>query len=84
MKLSKLACFDLALPFCWFSDSYSQKREAADMRQGRCIPSPKPLASPGKPGPQWNTLDITLDGSRTIVLLNEVEVTAPSANPFEC
>lgn len=37
----------------------------------------KPLASPGKSGPQWNTLDITLDGSRTIVLLNEVEVRLP-------
>lgn len=35
----------------------------------------KPLAKPGKPGPQWNTMDITLDGPRTIVLVNGVTVT---------
>jgi hypothetical protein len=27
----------------------------------------KPLAKTGKPGPQWNTMEITLDGIRTIV-----------------
>jgi hypothetical protein len=35
----------------------------------------KPLAFPGKPGPQWNTMIITLDGPRTIVELNGVKVT---------
>ncbi|HUI75914.1 MAG TPA: DUF1080 domain-containing protein [Candidatus Acidoferrum sp.] len=35
----------------------------------------KPLALPGKPGPEWNTMIITLDGPRTIVELNEVKVT---------
>jgi len=35
----------------------------------------KPLAKPGKPGPQWNTMEITLDGLRTIVTLNGVKVT---------
>jgi hypothetical protein len=35
----------------------------------------KPLAKPGKPGPQWNTMDITLDGPRTIVQVNGVKVT---------
>ncbi|UFH56022.1 DUF1080 domain-containing protein [Spirosoma sp. KNUC1025] len=35
----------------------------------------KPLAKPGKPGPQWNTMEITLDGPRTIVLINGVKVT---------
>ncbi|MBD2751666.1 3-keto-disaccharide hydrolase [Spirosoma validum] len=35
----------------------------------------KPLAKPGKPGPQWNTMDITLDGPRTIVHVNGVKVT---------
>jgi Domain of Unknown Function (DUF1080) len=35
----------------------------------------KPLAKPGKPGPQWNTMDITLDGPRTIVTVNGVKVT---------
>lgn len=34
----------------------------------------KPLAKPGKPGPEWNTMDITLDGLRTIVHVNEVMV----------
>src|SRR5690242_15701715 len=35
----------------------------------------KPLAKPGKPGPEWNTMEITLDGPRTIVVLNDVKVT---------
>lgn len=35
----------------------------------------KPLAKTGKPGPEWNTMDITLDGLRTIVYLNGVKVT---------
>ena len=35
----------------------------------------KPLAKPGKPGPQWNTMEITLDGPRTIVYLNGEKVT---------
>lgn len=35
----------------------------------------KPLAKPGKPGPEWNTMEITLDGLRTIVYLNGVKVT---------
>lgn len=35
----------------------------------------KPLARPGKPGPEWNTMDITLDGLRTIVYVNGKKVT---------
>jgi len=35
----------------------------------------KPLAKPGLPGPQWNTMDITLDGDRTIIYVNDVKVT---------
>ena len=35
----------------------------------------KPLAKPGKPGPEWNVMEITLDGPRTIVYLNGVKVT---------
>lgn len=35
----------------------------------------KPLAKPGKPGPEWNTMDITLDGPRTIIYVNGVKVT---------
>ncbi|HSU61614.1 MAG TPA: DUF1080 domain-containing protein [Bryobacteraceae bacterium] len=35
----------------------------------------KPLARPGKPGPEWNTMDITLDGPHTVVTVNGVKVT---------
>ncbi|MBZ5563738.1 MAG: DUF1080 domain-containing protein [Acidobacteriia bacterium] len=35
----------------------------------------KPLAMPGKPGPEWNTMEITLDGPHTVVVLNSVKVT---------
>ena len=35
----------------------------------------KPLARPGKPGPEWNTMDITLDGDRTLIFLNGKKVT---------
>ena len=28
----------------------------------------------GKPGPEWNTMEITLDGPRTIVVLNGIKV----------
>jgi hypothetical protein len=35
----------------------------------------KALARPGKPGPEWNTMVITLDGLHTIVTVNGVKVT---------
>jgi hypothetical protein len=35
----------------------------------------KPLAKPGRPGPQWNTMEITLDGSHTMVSVNDIKVT---------
>jgi hypothetical protein len=35
----------------------------------------KPLAKPGKPGPEWNTMEITIDGPHTVVILNSVKVT---------
>jgi len=35
----------------------------------------KPLARPGKYGPEWNTMLITLDGPHTLVVLNDVTVT---------
>ena len=34
----------------------------------------KPLARTGKPGPEWNTMEITLDGPHTSVVLNGVKV----------
>jgi hypothetical protein len=33
------------------------------------------MARPGKPGPEWNTMEITLDGNRTSVMVNGVKVT---------
>lgn len=35
----------------------------------------KALTKPGKPGPEWNTMDITLDGPHTIVYVNGQKVT---------
>lgn len=35
----------------------------------------KPLLKNGKPGPEWNTFEITLDGPRTIVYLNGEKIT---------
>ena len=35
----------------------------------------KPLSKPGKPGPQWNTMEITIDGPHTVVILNGEKVT---------
>jgi hypothetical protein len=35
----------------------------------------KPLAKPGKPGPEWNTMEITLDGPHTVVVVNGAKVT---------
>jgi len=35
----------------------------------------KPLAKPGKYGPEWNTMVITIDGPHTLVVLNGVTVT---------
>lgn len=35
----------------------------------------KPIARAGKPGPEWNTMEITLDGPKTIVALNGTKVT---------
>src|SRR5437660_2387252 len=34
----------------------------------------KPLARPGKPRPEWNTMEIAVDGPRTIVGLTAVKV----------
>lgn len=35
----------------------------------------KALARPGKPGPEWNTMEIILDGPHTRVTVNDVKVT---------
>ena len=35
----------------------------------------KPLAKPGKPGPEWNTMVIRIEGPRTQIFVNDVKVT---------
>lgn len=35
----------------------------------------KALSRPGKPGPEWNTMEITLDGPHTVVIVNGQKVT---------
>ena len=35
----------------------------------------KPLSRPAKPGPEWNTMVITLDGRRTVIEVNGQKVT---------
>jgi hypothetical protein len=35
----------------------------------------RPLAKPGKPGPEWNTMVIRIEGPRTQVFVNDVKVT---------
>ena len=35
----------------------------------------RPLAKPGKPGPEWNTMLIRIEGPRTQVFVNDVKVT---------
>ena len=35
----------------------------------------KALSHPGKPGPEWNSMEITIDGPRTIVRVNGQKVT---------
>jgi hypothetical protein len=42
---------------------------------GRIYALTKPLAIAWKPGPEWNSFNIILDGPRTIVYLNGVKVT---------
>lgn len=44
-------------------------------RSGVLYSLTRAMAKPGKPGPQWNTMEITLDGPRTMVLINGVKVT---------
>jgi hypothetical protein len=57
-------------------DNYPQSSDEDDYHYtGMLYSLTKPLAKPGKPGPQWNTMEITLDGPRTIVYVNGVKVT---------
>jgi hypothetical protein len=57
-------------------DNEPEKGGEDDYHATGCLYSlNKALARPGKPGPEWNTMTITLDGDRTIVTVNGVKVT---------
>ena len=57
-------------------DNHPEKSNEDDYHvTGTLYSLTKPLAKPGKPGPAWNTMDITLEGPRTIVFVNGVKVT---------
>jgi hypothetical protein len=57
-------------------DNHPEKSNEDDLHiTGTLYSLTKPLAKPGKPGPEWNTMEITLDGPRTIVTVNDVKVT---------
>src|ERR1700756_229406 len=57
-------------------DNHPEKSDEDDYHvTGTLYSLNKPLAKPGKAGPEWNTMEITLDGPRTVVMLNGVKVT---------
>ena len=57
-------------------DNHPEKSDEDDYHvTGTLYSLTKPLAKPGKPGPEWNIMEITLDGPRTVVVLNGVKVT---------
>jgi hypothetical protein len=57
-------------------DNHPEKSKEDDYHvTGTLYSLTKPLAKPGKPGPQWNTMEITLDGPRTMVVVNGIKVT---------
>jgi hypothetical protein len=57
-------------------DNQPEKGGEDDTHATGCLYSlTKALARPGKPGPQLNTMEITLDGPHTIVTVNGVKVT---------
>jgi hypothetical protein len=57
-------------------DNHPETSNEDDMHvTGTLYSLSKPLAKTGKPGPEWNTMIITLDGPRTVVELNGAKVT---------
>jgi hypothetical protein len=57
-------------------DNHPEKSDEDDYHiTGALYSLTKPMAKPAKPGPEWNTMEITLDGPRTIVFVNGVKVT---------
>jgi hypothetical protein len=57
-------------------DNHPEKSDEDDYHiTGTLYSLTKPMAKPAKPGPEWNTMEITLDGPRTVVFVNGVKVT---------
>jgi hypothetical protein len=57
-------------------DNHPEKSDEDDYHiTGTLYSLTKPMAKPAKPGPEWNTMEITLDGPRTIVFVNGEKVT---------
>jgi Domain of Unknown Function (DUF1080) len=50
-------------------------------RTGTLYSFTKAMASPGRPGPQWNTMTITMDGPRTVIVVNGQKVTDFTQTP---
>ena len=57
-------------------DNQPEKSDEDDFHiTGTLYSLTKPMAKAAKPGPEWNTMEITLEGPRTIVFVNGVKVT---------
>ncbi len=57
-------------------DNEPEKSKETDYHATGCLYSlTKALARPGKPGPEWNTMEITIDGPHTVTVVNGVKVT---------
>jgi hypothetical protein len=56
-------------------DNEPEKSKENDHHATGCLYSlTKALARPGKPGPEWNTMEITIDGPHTVTVVNGVKV----------
>jgi hypothetical protein len=56
-------------------DNEPEKSKENDYHATGCLYSlTKALARPGKPGPEWNTMEITIDGPHTVTVVNGVKV----------
>lgn len=56
-------------------------RDTEWRRTGTLYTFTKAMASPGRAGPLWNTMEITLDGPRTTVAVNGITVTDFTQTP---
>ena len=74
-SLAKSGCRCITDSKCRSTIIRKRRSEDEYHETGHALFLTKPLVKAWKPGPEWNTMDITLDGSRTIVTLNGVKVT---------